>query len=245
MTASTDLERPEGTGSQDDETGDDWRPVTIAGGVLAVVLVVVGLYFHWRPGPTFLDNWGFSWIHPAFGNSFFLHMTYLRSWAFIIAGSILAALIVYARDRLRALACLIGPTLAILLVEWLLKPVVARRYAQVLSFPSGTMAIVSSVVTAWALAVPRRFRPAVVIFGTFVIGLEAISVIALRWHYPTDSLGGVILGVGTVLLLDGLLHLAFGSRHGDAGQPAGSADTGTMETADVPDVADATDARPS
>lgn len=154
MTASIDTERPDGAGPEDEETGDEWRTTTIAGGALAVVLVAVGLYFHWRPGPTFLDNWGFSWIHPAFGNSFFLHMTDLRSWAFILAGSILAALIVYARDRLRALACLIGPTLAIVLVEFPLKPVVGRRYAQVLSFPSGTMTIVSSVVTAWALAVP-------------------------------------------------------------------------------------------
>jgi membrane-associated phospholipid phosphatase len=239
MTAGADIERPDGTVPADEETRDDWRTTTIAGGALVVVVVVVGLLFRWHPGQNVLDSWGFSWIHPAIGNSFYMHMTDLRSWAFILAGSILAALIVYARDRLRALACLIAPTLAILLVELLLKPVIARRYAQVLSFPSGTTTIVASVVTAWALAVPRRFRPVVVVVGTFVIGLECISVIALQWHFPTDALGGVIVGVGTVLMVDGLLHLAFSSRRVDAEQPAGSDARGTM------DAADATDARPS
>ncbi|HEY4928950.1 MAG TPA: phosphatase PAP2 family protein [Acidimicrobiales bacterium] len=245
MTARADIERPDGTEPADEEMRDDWRTTTIAGGALVVVVVVVALIFRWHPGPNFLDNWGFSWIHSAFGNSFFQHMTDLRSWAFILAGSILAALVVYARDRLRALACLIAPTLAILLVELLLKPVIGRRYAQVLSFPSGTTTIVASVVTAWALAVPRRIRPAVVIVGTFVIGLECISVIALRWHFPTDSLGGVIVGVGTVLMVDGLLHLAFGSRQDDAGQPAGSDGTRTADATGATDMTDATDASPS
>jgi membrane-associated phospholipid phosphatase len=34
-----------------------------------------------------------------------------------------------------------------------------------------------------------------------------VAVIGLRWHLPTDALAGVVLGVGVVLLVDGLLHL--------------------------------------
>jgi membrane-associated phospholipid phosphatase len=35
----------------------------------------------------------------------------------------------------------------------------------------------------------------------------ADAVIALRWHYPSDALGGLVLGVAVVVFVDGLLHL--------------------------------------
>ncbi len=36
------------------------------------------------------------------------------------------------------------------------------------------------------------------------------AVVALRWHFPTDSLGGAVLGVGLVLVVDALSHLVAG-----------------------------------
>jgi membrane-associated phospholipid phosphatase len=38
----------------------------------------------------------------------------------------------------------------------------------------------------------------------------------MRWHYPTDAAGGIGVGVGTVLLLDGLAHLPALLRSGRA-----------------------------
>jgi membrane-associated phospholipid phosphatase len=32
-------------------------------------------------------------------------------------------------------------------------------------------------------------------------------VVVLRWHYPTDALGGIAVGAGAVLLIDSLVHL--------------------------------------
>jgi membrane-associated phospholipid phosphatase len=32
--------------------------------------------------------------------------------------------------------------------------------------------------------------------------LAVLSVVALRWHFPTDALAGVAVGVGVVLLTD-------------------------------------------
>ena len=69
------------------------------------------------------------------------------------------------------------------------------------------MADLAAVVTAWAVAVPRRFRPVVVVVGAVLVGLMVVAVIGLRWHYPTDALAGAVLGVGTVLLVDGAAHL--------------------------------------
>jgi membrane-associated phospholipid phosphatase len=46
-----------------------------------------------------------------------------------------------------------------------------------------------------------------VALGAVVVSLMIVSVIGLRWHYPTDALAGAVLGVGTVLTVDGLVHL--------------------------------------
>jgi membrane-associated phospholipid phosphatase len=57
------------------------------------------------------------------------------------------------------------------------------------------------------------------------VGLAAtigtsVAVIVLRWHHPTDALGGIAVGIGAVLVLDGILHVPWaiasafrGSRH--------------------------------
>jgi len=208
------------------EQSVDGLTETIAGGSLIVLAVAASLVFRHHPDPIFLDDWGLSFIHPAVGDSFYVRVTDLRSVPFLVAGSILAALMVVGRDRLRALACLVGPGLSIVLVEWLLKPVVGRRLAEVLSFPSGSTTVVASVATAWVLAIPRRFTPVAVVIGAFLVGLECIAVIALQWHLPTDALGGVVVGVGVVLLFDGLLHLAVRPHRVEAGPPTGPDATG-------------------
>jgi hypothetical protein len=38
-------------------------------------------------------------------------------------------------------------------------------------------------------------------YAIAVIGAMAIAVVALRWHYVTDAVGGVALGIGVVLLV--------------------------------------------
>jgi membrane-associated phospholipid phosphatase len=180
----------------------------IAGGILVGLTALVGLYFRARPGETFLDRWGASLLHPAHAHSRWSLVADLRSVPFLVGGSILAALVVVSRDRWRAFACLVAPTLAVLLTEYVLKPVVGRRLAEVLSFPSGTTTVVGSIAMVWILAVPARIRPAIVIVSTFVVALECMAVVALQWHFPTDALGGAVFGAGVVLLVDGLLHLA-------------------------------------
>jgi len=188
----------------------------IVGGAMVAIVVVVALVFRWRPDQIFIDRWGFSLIHPDVGNSFWVNVTDIRSSSTLVAGSILAALVVVLRDYWRALACLVAPTVAVVLAEYVLKPWIARRYAEVLTFPSGSVTAVAAVAAAWVLAVPLRLRFLVVVIGAFVIGLECVAVVALQWHYPTDALGGALFGVGFVLLADGLLHMcvvAVRSRH--------------------------------
>ena len=183
------------------------RGELIAGAVLVGWSAAAAIVIALRPGPNTLDRWGFDWLAKSPDSALYLHTTDLGAAAVLAAGSVLAALVVVRRDRWRALACVAGPLGAALLVEYVIKPTVGRRYLGVLSFPSGNVTDVASLSTAWAVAVPARIRPFVVAVGVVVTAMMAIAVTGLRWHYPSDALAGAVLGAGTVLLVDGLLHL--------------------------------------
>ena len=174
--------------------------------MLVVWTAVAALVVRRYPGPNALDHWGFSLIHPSLHSSVLIRVTDFGSVPVLAGGSVLAALVVVGRDQRRAVACLIGPPVATLLVQWCIKPLVARHYLQVLTFPSGTMTVAASLAAAWALAVPGWLRWVVVAAGLAAVVLTSVAVLALRWHYPSDVLAGVAFGVGMVLLVDGVLH---------------------------------------
>ena len=121
---------------------------TVVGVVLVSLTFWGALYLRWRPGPVILDTWVFDLVHPAPGDPTWLRIAELRSVGFLVGSSVLSALVVVSRDRWRAVACLVGPGLAVVLTEYFLKPLIARRYEQVLSFPSGTTTVVASAATA-------------------------------------------------------------------------------------------------
>ncbi len=180
---------------------------TFAGVVLVGWSALAAFAVHVYPQQNGLDRLGFEWIAKSPDSTFYLRIADMGSAAALAVGSILAALICIRRDRWRALACVAGPLLCALSVEYVLKPLVARRFEGVLSYPSGNTADVAAFVTAWVLAVPSRIRPFFVVIGGIAVGAMVTTVIGLRWHYPSDALAGVALGVGVVLLVDGLLHL--------------------------------------
>jgi membrane-associated phospholipid phosphatase len=202
-------------------TGSGWIEA-LTGGTLVALVLLAALWFRSHPGQVFFDHWGFSIVHPAPHNTTWIRLTDLRSVSILVGGSILSAVVVVGRDRWRALACLVAPTTAVVATEYLLKPVIARRYAEVLTFPSGTTTVVGSLAMAWVLAVPGRWRPPVAVVGALVVGLECIAVIALQWHYPSDALCGVMFGAGMVLLVDGVFHLVVATVRRRTGTPAPS-----------------------
>jgi membrane-associated phospholipid phosphatase len=168
--------------------------------------VAAALVVHRYPGPNALDNWGFTAVGSSLHSSFLIRVTDLGTVPVLAGGSILAALAVVGRDQRRAVACLIGPAAATLLVQWAMKPLVAREYLQVLTFPSGTITVVASLAAAWALALSGWLRWLVVAVGVGAVTLTSVAVVALRWHYPSDVLAGAAFGVGMVLVVDGVLH---------------------------------------
>ena len=176
-------------------------------GVLLLLWSTVAALAIWRyPGPNELDRRGFLAIPPAVHSSFYIGITHLGSIVVLIGGSTLAAVVVVGRDRWRAAACLAGPIAATVVVEWVVKPLVGRRYVGELTFPSGSMTVVASLATAWALAVPRKLLPFALTAGAIVVVLMGLAVVGLRWHYPSDTLVGASFGAGFVLTFDALLQ---------------------------------------
>ncbi len=183
------------------------RGEALAGGLLILWTLLAAVVVWRMPGPNALDRRGFSLIAASLHSSTLLRVADLGSLAVLVAGSVLAALVVVGRDRRTALVCLCGPAAAALVVDWVLKPVVGRHYLGVLSFPSGTVTVTAAVATAWAVAVPGRWKWPVVAIGAVATVAVAVAVIALRWHYPSDALAGAAFGVGVVLAADGAVHL--------------------------------------
>ncbi|HWC47384.1 MAG TPA: phosphatase PAP2 family protein [Solirubrobacterales bacterium] len=62
------------------------------------------------------------------------------------------------------------------------------------SFPSGHATAAFAMAGAWAFFfVPARWRWPVAAAGFFLASLVALAVIVLRYHFPSDALGGLLV----------------------------------------------------
>src|SRR5664280_2498752 len=106
------------------------------GSLLVLAMAAGGVYFAHRPASASVDGWFLDVISTS-SSPFFRASTPLRYPVIIIAGSIVASGIAFRRDRPRAVACLVGPPLALFLAESMVKPVVGRTFGGALSYPVG------------------------------------------------------------------------------------------------------------
>lgn len=174
----------------------------MVGAVLVLVTVAAGFYWAARPAPNGLDSWIFDRIRGS--NSWlFTWVTYLRYPAVIIGGAFVVAALTVRRDRTRAIACLLGPIVALATSELLVKPAVGRTFGGLYSYPSGSTVGAAALAAAVVLATRGRWRPVIVVVASAYALWMTVAVIALRWHFPTDALAGLAYGAGTVLVVDG------------------------------------------
>jgi membrane-associated phospholipid phosphatase len=179
-----------------------------AGALLLAMAALAGLAFVHRPWPNRLDIWG-DRLLPADLSSRWAHdLVHLGSLSVLVAGVALVFFISVWRDWARAIACATAPVIAVLIVQEIAKPLVDRHSVLTgsLSYPSGTVAAVAALATALSMVIPAKARLPVALLGLAAIGGTGAAVIVLRWHYPTDALGGAAVGVGSVLVVDALLH---------------------------------------
>jgi membrane-associated phospholipid phosphatase len=196
--AAADARRPGGLRATD---------TLVLGCGLLVIAAIGGLYFAIRPNAGRLDQW-IGDVVPLSRSGWLTDVTWLRYPLVIIGGSAVCAALCYSRDRWRALACLVGPPLALVLCELVAKPLVGRTLGGSLSYPSGSTVGAAALAIAVVLATSPRWRPVSVVVAAVYVLWMAVAVVSLQWHYPTDAMGGLAFGAGVVLAVDGLFHLA-------------------------------------
>jgi membrane-associated phospholipid phosphatase len=202
MTATPTLDA-EVTGLPQDDAPGQRVDVELAAAFLALLAVMaMGLWFMVRPGPTALDRWVMAVVPHVHRSGSLVASTRLGSPFVLAVGAAVGFLATAGRNFPRALALLTGPVMAVGLGDAVVKPVVGRTFAAVVSFPSGTVTAVAALAAVGVLAVPTAWRRGAAVLGTALSTVTALSVVALRWHYPTDALAALAMGAGVVLLAD-------------------------------------------
>jgi membrane-associated phospholipid phosphatase len=180
----------------------------VLGFFLLGAAILAGLIFVHRPWPNRVDAIGLRLFPADLSSTWANDVVHLGSLTVLIAGAaVLCLLAALSRNWMRALSCLIAPVAAVLIVQTVAKPLVGRHFEGTLSlsYPSGTVTAVTALVVASFLVAPRFARPLVAMAGGAIIVAVCVAVVVLRWHYPTDALGGVCVGAGAVFAVDGLL----------------------------------------
>lgn len=173
-------------------------------GALAILALVVSLR-GWLPAERALDQAVVGWASPEVVSAAWW-VTQLGNKLFLIPATLL---LLWAAPHARSRWWLwMGVMVAAPAMEWLLKELVGRPrpVGHSLGFPSGhaTAAAAFFFLAAYLLG-PRFGNPrsrAIVLWilaGVIVI-LVALSRIALRAHWPGDTLGGIALGLACVSL---------------------------------------------
>jgi membrane-associated phospholipid phosphatase len=168
---------------------------------------LAGLVFVHRPWPNRVDAIGLRLLPADLSSRWAADATHLGSVTVLIAGvAVLCVVAAMSRNWMRALSCLIAPIAAVLIVQTVAKPLVGRHFESTSpSYPSGTVTAVAALAAVAFLVVPWFAKPLVAVAGGVVVVAVCAAVVVLRWHYPTDALGGVCVGAGAVFAVDGLL----------------------------------------
>jgi membrane-associated phospholipid phosphatase len=132
----------------------------------------------------------------------------------VVLSVVIAAACLLAGRLAGALLAVAAVPVAVGLCELLIKPLVHRTYIGQVVYPSGHVAAISALaatVTVLLLAGPRPvlarpLRVFVLILAYLAVAAVVVGVIAVRFHYFTDTVAGVAVGAGAVcglaLILD-------------------------------------------
>jgi membrane-associated phospholipid phosphatase len=91
-----------------------------------------------------------------------------------------------------------------------------RRYQPILGysqigptgFPSGHATAALAMSCAFALVVPRAWRPATISLGVFATLAVGCSRVVLHYHYPSDVLGGWLVAAGWCFAVVAVLRVS-------------------------------------
>jgi len=107
------------------------------------------------------------------------------------------------RDGRALILCLVGPALAVVMTDVVLKPLVDRHLGGGLAYPSGH-ATGAAAVSALMLILLHRWRGwrATAWLAPLAFAIPVgmgLALVRLAFHYPTDVVGGTAMGMATVI----------------------------------------------
>lgn len=98
---------------------------------------------------------------------------------------------------------LLGPAGCVLVTEVVAKPLVDRRHEGYLSYPSGHTVTSVSALTVLFLAGSAGWsaRRRLIALGVWLVVVLCVAagLVAMNYHYPTDTIGGIGVALGVVL----------------------------------------------
>ena len=186
-----------------------WTAIELMFGVaLLGAAALAGLLLAKRPGPNRVDAAGYFYVPSDPSSHLANELVKIGSLPVLLVGIGVIFAVTIFRDWVRAFACAAAPIVAVEVVEHIAKPMVGREIgAGSFTYPSGTVAAVAALAAAVLIVSPRLLRPLSALAGALVVAGVGVAVLVLRWHYPTDVLGGVWVGSGAVFFIDALAHL--------------------------------------
>ena len=196
----------------------------------AAVVLALGLRYHGQPNDGWLDAVLDPRIQSALGR-FSRTLRFLADVGTLVPAALMVAALVAAclasRRRTGAVLAAVAEPVAIVLAEYVLKPLVARTHGGSLTFPSGhaTALFALAVTVAVLLADPPRGRwPAAarvlaVLAALLGASAVALAMVAMDAHYITDAIGGAAFGTGVTLACALILDRLVARRPPPAGPP--------------------------
>jgi len=128
-------------------------------------------------------------------------------WVTVLTAALVLACLAARRWRGAVLAGLAVPA-AVALTEFVLKPLVGRTIHGDASFPSGhatalfALAATTTVLLAGPLRprLPGAVRLLLILGAVLIAAAVPTAMVALGYHYFTDTVAGAAVGIGVVLL---------------------------------------------
>jgi undecaprenyl-diphosphatase len=178
--------------------------------VCAVIVAALGLWFAHTTQPGWLDTWVDARIRSVLLPYRGILNRVMELGDPVLGTELTAALLLAslaARRWRGALLVAVAVPVAVGLTEVVLKPLIHRTLWGNLEFPSGhttsvfTLASCCAVLLARPLRrrLPRAARVAAVLIVFLLAASVAVAMVALGFHFFTDTVAGAAVGVGTVL----------------------------------------------
>ena len=186
-----------------------WRRWCVLVVVVAAALVgVLGAALQGRRSPTAFDDWAARPVFEDISEHGGVVLLAFSAQAMTIGALAVIAVVAALARRWEVVALAIsGPLLAVVMTEYVLKPMVDSRIAggpQGYAYPSGHETGLASLILVLLLLVlraplSRAMRATVVALLTLWAALGALGLVRAHYHFPLDTLGGI--GVAVVCVL--------------------------------------------